>query len=404
MDRTQWIPPHDPRRADGSFVVEDEHGRRIATADCGQRCPGCGLCCASYRDSIAADYAGTEEFEGNLKLGRGGLIKLEDNLWYRVPHCGPSCPGYERCCRPFELRRRPETVADARRILLEDGASQRWEMQESLLILAHEGTAEAVDVLEAFMPLAHTRLAGFAECALDEGRYFATIPRNAEEARTMMKREVLASWEDRAVEAYGKIEELEFDCERCRYETEIAQRLLGKAPDDSARETWRIQAKVLQMVADRIESDLAEQQEELALCETMIAEIEADLAAEQPEPDHDRDPHVGYDPAQNQCFACGEDLRGEESSERDIYGQTIGASVSLLFSDAGTNEAVWVYPGPQQDPSSASDPADGLRLVVSLDSRSDDITDSHLVYGVLREATTGGEEFQVFLPVVLREE
>lgn len=76
MDWTQWIPPCDPRRVDGAIVTEDEHGRLIETADCGQRCPGCGLCCADYRDAIRADYAGTEEFEGNLKLGRGGLTGL----------------------------------------------------------------------------------------------------------------------------------------------------------------------------------------------------------------------------------------------------------------------------------------------------------------------------------------
>ncbi len=284
---TQWIPPCDPRRMDGAIVHEDEHGRLIETADCGQRCPGCGLCCADYCDTITVDYAGTEEFEGNLKLGRGGLIKLEEDVWYRVPHCGPACPGYGRCCRPFVLRRRPETVADARRILLEDDASQRWEMQESLLILAHEGIAEAVSVLEAFMPLAHTRLAGFAECALDEGRYFATIPRNAGEARTMMKREVLERWENRAAEAYGKMEELESDVERFQYDLEIAHRLLDKAQDDSAREKWRIQLDVLQTMVDRAASDLAQQQEEMVLCDAMIAEIEADLAVEQPEPEHD---------------------------------------------------------------------------------------------------------------------
>jgi hypothetical protein len=170
---------------------------------------------------------------------------------------------------------------------LEDDASQRWEMQESLLILAHEGIAEALTVLEAFMPLAHTRLAGFAECALDEGRYFATVPRNAEEAQTMMKREVLEHWESRAADAYGRIEELESDVERFRYDVEIAQRLLDKAQGDSAREKWRIQLDVLQTMADRAASDLAEQQEEMALCDAMIAEIEADLAAEQPESDHD---------------------------------------------------------------------------------------------------------------------
>jgi len=95
---------------------------------------------------------------------------------------------------------RPETITDAHRILLEDATAPRWAMQEALLILAHDGAAEAVETLEAFMPVAHTRLAGFAECALDEDRYFATVPHNAEERR-MMKEEVRQAWEDRAVAA-----------------------------------------------------------------------------------------------------------------------------------------------------------------------------------------------------------
>jgi len=201
IDWTQWTPPYDPRQVDGTTVTEDEHGQRIETADCGQRCPGCGICCAGYRDVITAEYAGEEEFMGNLKLARGGLVQLEGGLWYRVSACGESCPGSGRCCRPFGQRQRPETVADARRVLLEEDASPRWQMQEALLILAHAGTDEVVAVLEAFMPRAHTRLVGFAECALDEGRYFATIPHNAEEARTMMKRKVLQAWEDRAISA-----------------------------------------------------------------------------------------------------------------------------------------------------------------------------------------------------------
>ena len=282
MDWTQWTPPYDPRQVDGATVTEDEHRRLIETADCGTRCPGCGICCAGYRDVITAEYAGEEEFAGNLKLVRGGLVQLEGGLWYHVSACGESCPGYGRCCQPFGQRQRPETVADARRVLLEE-ASPRWQMQESLLILAHEGTTEAVDVLETFMPRAHTRLAGFAECALDEGRYFATIPRNAEEARTMMKREVLQAWEDRAISAQSKIEEsLEPELERLRYETEITQRLLTKAQDEAARGTWQTQVDVLQTMIGMTEGDLVEQQEELALCETMIAEIEADLTADQP--------------------------------------------------------------------------------------------------------------------------
>jgi hypothetical protein len=103
----------------------------------------------------------------------------------------------------------------------------------------------------------------------------------------MLKREILANWARRAADAYGKIEELEYDVERFRYETKITQRLLAKAQDDATRETWRVQMDVLQMMVDMAEGNLAEQQEEMALCDAMIAEIEADLAAEQPEPDHD---------------------------------------------------------------------------------------------------------------------
>jgi len=281
MDWEKLVPPYDPRLVDGAVVTEDEHRRLIESADCSRRCPGCGICCAGYRDVITADYFGVEEFEGNLKMGRGGLVELEGGLWYRIATCGESCPGYGQCCPPFDQRQRPETVADARHILLERDDSQRWEMQEALLILAHDGSAGAVAVLEAYMPRAHTRLEGFAECALDEGRYFATIPRNAEEARVMMKREVLRAWEDRAIHAQTKIdEEIEVELEQRRYELEIAQRLLAKAQDDATRETWRIQVDVLDMLIGMAEGDLEKQQEELALCDAMIAEIEADLEAE----------------------------------------------------------------------------------------------------------------------------
>jgi hypothetical protein len=169
-------------------------------------------------------------------------------------------------------------VADARRILLEDTDSQRWQMQEALLILAHDGTAEAVDVLDAFMPRAHTRLEGFAGCALEEGRYFASVPRNAQEERAMMKREVLRAWEDRAVDAQTQMDEtLTPQLEQCQYEEEIARRLLAKAQDEAARQTWQTQVDVLHMMVIQAESDIAGQREELELCEAMIAEIEADM-------------------------------------------------------------------------------------------------------------------------------
>ncbi|MEA3342415.1 MAG: hypothetical protein U9R15_20825 [Chloroflexota bacterium] len=197
---------------------------------------------------------------------------------------GESCPGYGRCCPPFDLRQRPETVADARRVLLERDDGQRWEMQEALLILAHDGSDEAVEALEAYAPRAHVRLEGFAECALDEGRYFASVPRNAEEARTMMKREVLQAWEERAINAQTEIwDSIEPTLEHSRYELEIARRLLEKAQDDAAREIWQTQVDVLGMLVGMAEGDLEEQQEELALCDAMIDEMEADLDADEAE-------------------------------------------------------------------------------------------------------------------------
>ena len=287
MDWTQWTPPYDPRQVNGATVTEDEHHRLIETADCGMRCPGCGICCAGHRDVVTADYAGQEEFEGNLKLGRGGLVRLEGGLWYRASTCGESCPGYGQCCPPFDLRQRPETVADARRVLLESETAWRWEMQEALLILAHEGSAEAVEVLEAYQPRAHARLEGFAGCALDEGRYFASIPRNAEEERIMLKCEVSRAWEERAIAAQARIdEEIGPALERHQYELEITRRLLAKAQDEAARETWQIQVDVLEMLVGMAEGDLEEQQEELAMCEAMIAEIEVDLTVGQIKPNN----------------------------------------------------------------------------------------------------------------------
>lgn len=79
------------------------------------------------------------------------------------------------------------------------------------------------------------------------------------------------------------IEEIESQLERSRYELEIAQRLLGKAQDEAAQQTWQTQVDVLEMVIGMAEGDLAEQREELCLCEAMITEIEADLALGQPE-------------------------------------------------------------------------------------------------------------------------
>ncbi len=97
----------------------------------------------------------------------------------------------------------------------------------------------------------------------------------------MIKQEVLAAWENRMFAAQSKIEEdLESSLEKLRYEQEIAQRLLAKAQDETAQQDWRIQVDVLHMMLVSAENDMAEQEKDVALCEAMIAEIEADLEIE----------------------------------------------------------------------------------------------------------------------------
>ncbi len=276
---TPWTPPYDPRMGNGATVTEDEHHRLIETADCGERCPGCSLCCEGYRDVITADYEGVEEFAPNLKLGRGGLIKLETGVWYRPVMCGAQCPGYGQCCPPFELRQQPETVTDARHVLLERTDSRRWEMEAALQILAHAGTPEAVEILHTYLPQAHTRLACFAELALEEGEFFANTPGTPAEAQMMMKHEVLRAWEDRLYEAMAKVQdELEPELERRRYEYEIAKHLRDAAQDEASHYEWDIQASVLHDIMIIAKADLSEQRQEIAICEAMVDAIEADLA------------------------------------------------------------------------------------------------------------------------------
>lgn len=93
-----------------------------------------------------------------------------------------------------------------------------------------------------------------------------------------MKQEVLQSWQARAERNRQAIVESEASLAQSRYEKEIAQRLLARASDQESYDTWRIQVDVQQTVIVCDEHHLAEHQEDLALCQAMIAEIEADLA------------------------------------------------------------------------------------------------------------------------------
>jgi hypothetical protein len=59
------------------------------------------------------------------------------------------------------------------------------------------------------------------------------------------------------VEAFSNLEELEPELKARQYALQIAQRLLAKAQDDAARETWQMQVDVLTMLVQQTEDRLA---------------------------------------------------------------------------------------------------------------------------------------------------
>jgi hypothetical protein len=279
----KWRAPYDPRQVNGTTVSEDEFGRMAETADCGISCPGCGICCLGYRDPVSDEYQGVEEFNLNLKAisQRGRIVDLGENCIYRGTHCDPKCPGYGRCCRPNELRVYPRNVKQARDILLDLNDATRWEIEGALLRLAHEGTDEAVEVLGQFQPKAHTRLVGFAECALEEGRYFNTIPRSEEERVLMLKREVLRQCEERICQAEAEMNENVLpEIERLKYELEVVRRVKGKFIGKPVDVDWQAQADALEMQIGTHQEKLEELRGEIYRNESILAEIERDIGEE----------------------------------------------------------------------------------------------------------------------------
>jgi hypothetical protein len=261
-------------------VTEDEHGRIVETADCGIRCPGCGVCCLGYRDAITDDYGGVEEFDLNLQsvTQRGRLVPLGDNLFYRGVQCDNTCPGYEHCCPPRVLQRHPGNVSQAEAILLEPDESTLAEIHEALLCLAHDGTDEALVALEQYLPGAHTRVVGFAECALEEGKYFNSIPRSEEERVRMLKREVLQKYEDQICKAQSEIEEdMLPEIERLEFELEIVRRVKEKSVGKPDETDWQVQVDVLEMMLGTQQGRLEELRSEIKRRELVLAEIEQDI-------------------------------------------------------------------------------------------------------------------------------
>lgn len=176
-------------------------------------------------------------------------------------------------------------MEDAARILLKRDDGMLWELHAALLILAHDGSDEAVQILEHYLPQAHHRLEGFAECALEEGRFFNECPLTEFEERQQMKCQVRESFEDRLIEMEVEIdEEILPEIDRLRYELEIARRVMEKTGDNS-EEVWRTQVDVYEMLVGQAEGRLEELRRDIDRYEAMIVEIDVDLEKQDSEVD-----------------------------------------------------------------------------------------------------------------------
>jgi hypothetical protein len=106
------------------------------------------------------------------------------------------------------------------------------------------------------------------------------------------------------------------------------------------------------------------------------------------------DPHASYDPSSDRYLVCWADSRDDAQTAYDIYGQTLGANGSLLFTAATENAPIWTYPRDQEYPMAAGDPDDGRAMVVWQDQRNGV---SYNIYG-----RVGSPHYTVHLPLVVR--
>ena len=106
---------------------------------------------------------------------------------------------------------------------------------------------------------------------------WADTPRTPEEARVKMKREVLEEWDLLAIDAFGKIEEMEAELERLEYAVEIALRLLAKMLDGASREACQAPVDVLQALVSQTEERIEAERQEMEWCDAMVAEMQVDL-------------------------------------------------------------------------------------------------------------------------------
>jgi len=174
----------------------------------------------------------------------------------------------------------PQQIEKLRRVLGGLGTDIE-EKKGALIALAHLGVKEANEVIADFIfnlnDILVKDLRSWAEIALDEGEFMASVPKNAAEEERMLKESVYQDYLERFAELSGKIEDAEEDIGQRKYEYEVVKRLKKKAKTPDEKEHWDLEEMAHHDILVWEENRKARWEEELETVSSILAEIEAEL-------------------------------------------------------------------------------------------------------------------------------
>lgn len=174
----------------------------------------------------------------------------------------------------------PQEIRKLRKVL-ESLGTDIEEKKGALIALAHLGVKEANEVIDDFVFNLNDNLVSdlrsWAEIALDEGEFMASVPRNAAEEERMLKEVVYQDYLDRFAELSGKMEDAEEDIGQRKYEYEVVKRLKKKAKTPDEKEHWGLEEMAHHDILVWEENRRARWGEELDTVSSILAEIEAEL-------------------------------------------------------------------------------------------------------------------------------
>ena len=176
----------------------------------------------------------------------------------------------------------PQQIEKLRKVL-EGLDTDIEEKKSALMALAHMGVKEANEVIaDLIVSLSGSLvedLRSWAEIALDEGEFMASVPKNAAEEERMLKEFVYQDYLERFAGLSGKIEDAEEDIGQRKYEYEVVKRLKKKARTPDEKEHWGLEEMAHHDILVWEENRRAGWEEELETASSILAEIEAELEA-----------------------------------------------------------------------------------------------------------------------------